>query len=258
MSFGETYASIYDELYKDKAYGEETNFVTGVLRRLAGREPNSLLDLGCGTGKHAEKFAETGISIEAFDLSESMISIANRRRELLAPNVRDLIHYGIGDARSLSLGRTFEAVTLLFHVMSYMTTDNQVDDVLAVAREHLEPGGFLLFDFWYGPAVVAMPPERRSRLIRDKEQGLEIERRTLPSWDKARNTVCIKYEIETRDAGGRSTRTSEEHVVRYFFDDGIEASLTRAGFRLHELREWLSAAPPTEQTFGVYAAARRL
>ena len=47
-------ADFYDELYESKDYTAEADYVDGLIQRhLPGAQ--SLLDLGCGTGRHAIK-----------------------------------------------------------------------------------------------------------------------------------------------------------------------------------------------------------
>ena len=60
--FGD-YAKYYNLLYQDKNYAEETDFVLGLLTN-DNRALHSLLDLGCGTGRHALELARKGLAVE--------------------------------------------------------------------------------------------------------------------------------------------------------------------------------------------------
>ena len=64
--FGD-YARYYNLLYRDKDYAGETDFVLGTLHR-AGTTPQSLLDLGCGTGRHALEMATRGLAVTGVDM----------------------------------------------------------------------------------------------------------------------------------------------------------------------------------------------
>ena len=46
-------------------------------------EGATVLDVGCGTGKHAAKFASLGANVTAFDMSDKMVSHAKNRAESL-------------------------------------------------------------------------------------------------------------------------------------------------------------------------------
>lgn len=52
MVFDE-YANYYDVLYQDKDYLGEANYIRGLVQKYAP-ESRFLVDLGCGTGRHAE------------------------------------------------------------------------------------------------------------------------------------------------------------------------------------------------------------
>ena len=83
MSFGATYASIYDDLYAEKDYAAEAQFVLDQIRTAAPQAPLRILDLGCGTGLHAMQLAMAGISVTGVDRSADMVAVAEKRKELI-------------------------------------------------------------------------------------------------------------------------------------------------------------------------------
>ena len=70
------------------------------------------------------------------------------------------------DIRELRLETTFDAVLMMFAVLGYQHTNAEVLGALATARAHLEVGGLLAFDVWYGPAVLRERPGHRAHLGR--------------------------------------------------------------------------------------------
>ena len=58
--FGEDYSEYYDLFYADKDYVAEVAFVRDIIQR---HKPNarSILDLGCGSARHAVEFARAGL-----------------------------------------------------------------------------------------------------------------------------------------------------------------------------------------------------
>ena len=164
-TFGD-YARYYNLLYRDKDYAGETAFVLEIMKK-HGCIPRTLLDLGCGTGRHAVEMTRQGVQVTGVDMSETMLTIGQE-------NIRDLNRSGFsaplpellqGDARSVRLGKQFDAVVSLFHVMSYQNTEEDALAVLETAREHLKPGGLFFFDFWHGPGVLRDLPARRERIL---------------------------------------------------------------------------------------------
>jgi hypothetical protein len=55
----------------------------------------------------------------------------------------------------------------IFHVFSYQTTNGDLVAALTTAKEHLNPDGILIFDCWYGPAVLSNKPTIRVKTIED-------------------------------------------------------------------------------------------
>src|SRR6056297_3311334 len=79
----ERYSEYYDLLYQDKDYESEASYVAALLERF-GQNSQSILDLGCGTAKHALLFAEAGRQVIAIEKSETMAEEARCR--VLAQN----------------------------------------------------------------------------------------------------------------------------------------------------------------------------
>jgi ubiquinone/menaquinone biosynthesis C-methylase UbiE len=68
-----------------------------LLRRLAGRAPRRVLDVGCGTGVLALRMAELGHTVTGIDLSPEMIDRARRNAE--EEGLR--VDFRVGDAAAL-------------------------------------------------------------------------------------------------------------------------------------------------------------
>ena len=57
------YYDTYDKLYAGKDYRSEVQTVLDVCGDVTGRMPGRVLDVGCGTGRHAAVFAEEGCEV---------------------------------------------------------------------------------------------------------------------------------------------------------------------------------------------------
>jgi ubiquinone/menaquinone biosynthesis C-methylase UbiE len=108
-----------------------------LLARLAGRAPQRVLDVGCGTGSLALCFAELGHVVSGIDLSPEMIRQARRKAE------RELrqIDYRVGDAAALDLAdETFDLVVARHVIWNLPDPERGVAEWLRVLR----PGGRLV------------------------------------------------------------------------------------------------------------------
>ncbi len=235
--FGD-YARYYNLLYRDKDYAGEAEFVLEVLAR-HGNRPKSLLDLGCGTGRHAWELAKRGIEVTGVDRSEEMLrlgrqSFANAPPLPAGAAAPRLVE---GDVRSVRLGRRFEAVTSLFHVLSYQRTEEDALALMGAAREHLAPGGCFLFDFWHGHGVLSDPPTRREKIMEDAT--IQVRREALPTVHPLDDAVDVRYRIEITDKDtGRLSRLNETHRVRYWFLPELRHLARQAGLKPIAEGEW--------------------
>ncbi len=239
-SFG-TYSRYYDLLYRDKDYPRETAYLRALINRF---DPTAgdILELGCGTGKHASLLADSGLHVTGVERSAEMIAAAQN----LHPNV-NLVH---ADARSVRLEREYDAVLSLFHVVSYQTTNDDVASMFDTAATHLRRGGHFIFDLWYGPAVLRQWPQPRVKLMQDDR--IAVRRSAEPVVDVNRNLVEVNYEITITDRhSGQIEQFSECHPMRYFFAPEIDLFAQSAGLEVIHSEQWLDGAAPSADTWGV-------
>lgn len=245
MSVFGAYARYYDLLYRDKDYAGEAAYVAALVARFHGGA-GSLLELGCGTGRHAALLAGHGYEVVGVDRSDVMLS---RARERVAGAAR-APHFLRGDIREVELDRTFDVVVSLFHVISYQTGNDDLERSFERIRSHLEPGGIVIFDCWYGPAVLSLRPA--VRVLRREDERTRLTRLAEPVLDPRRNTVDVNYEILLQDrASGDVERITETHCMRYLFEPEIRALMDRHGLELVHGEEWMTGSEPSCDTWGV-------
>ena len=138
MNSFKEYSQYYDLLYRNKEYVEEVDYVVRVLQGLRKSEC-SLLDMGCGTGKHAALLQERGFAVTGVDISDTMLEQARR-------NFGEMADFIKSDIRGLNLDRTFDVIISLFHVISYQVSDEDLDATFNSVFRHLNPGGYFIFD----------------------------------------------------------------------------------------------------------------
>lgn len=250
----DAYARYYDLLYRDKDYSGEAEYVASHIRKQAPKAKR-ILELGCGTGAHAEHLARIGYTVHGVDMSEAMLARAEVRKAALPPEVAARLSFGLGDVRAVRTGETYDAVISLFHVMSYQTTNVDLEAAFETASVHLQPGGLFLFDFWYGPAVLAQHPEVRVKRLEDDE--IKVTRIAEPVMHVNENVVDVTYQvwIEVNESGAVE-QVLETHKMRYLFLPELTRLLDLHEFAMLEAIEWLTDNPPGEKSWGVLAVTR--
>ena len=243
----DAYARYYDLLYRDKDYAAEVNYINSLLKE-HGLSGNELLEFGSGTGKHGRLLAEKGYNVTGIELSDSMVQKAQKTDGFTCHQ---------GDIRTVSLGRSFDAVLSLFHVISYQTTNANVQAVFHQASEHLQPGGLFIFDVWYSPAVYTQRPSVRVKRMKDKI--VEITRIAEPAIFSNENRVDVHYTIYTRELATGIVKTlTETHPMRHFSLPEIDLLAAEKGFERIQTEEFLSGNPVGDDTWGVCVTLKRI
>jgi SAM-dependent methyltransferase len=253
MSFDSVYARAYDRLYQDKAYDLETGIIEEAFSNAADGPVRQVLDLGCGTGSHAALLAERGYEVTGVDRSEAMLAIA--RNKAVRPSTGGRLSFRQGDLRDTRLRRRFDAVLMMFAVLGYQLENDDVLAALATAREHLRKGGLFIFDIWYGPAVLTQRPGPRVKTLTDGD--VEIVRASDGSLDTRSHTCTVDYRLWLFGGTGLVDRSTERHVMRYYFPRELEHFLSSCGLELVRLSAFPETArEPDETTWNVLAVAR--
>lgn len=211
----DAYARYYDLLYRDKDYAGEAEYVASHIRKQAP-QAKRILELGCGTGSHAEHLARMGYTVHGVDMSEAMLVRAEARKAALPPEVSARLSFSLGDVRTVRTGETYDAVISLFHVMSYQTSNADIEAMFETAALHLQSGGLFLFDYWYGSAVLAQQPEVRVKRLEDSE--IKVTRIAEPALHASENVVDVNYTLFIEIKASNIVRqVSETHRMRYLF-----------------------------------------
>ncbi len=247
----ELYSQYYDLLYKDKDYRSEASFILKQLRLTT-----SLFELGCGTGQHAIEFAKIGIQVQGVDLSRSMLKMATDKLSKLEQTVRSKIKLFYGDATRFNFKKKYSAGISLFHVASYQTSNQSFINYLMTAHRNLKKSGRFVFDFWYGPAVLLIRPEKRKKILENKD--IKITRFANPILKPQSNIVEVHYKLKIYDKKTKAVYFNHEtHKMRYFFLPELEHTISALGFNIIKINNWMSNRQIDESNWTGYAVIEK-
>lgn len=237
------HARWYDALYADKPYAAEAAFVDALVGARGGR----LLDVACGTGRHAAAFAALGYDVTGTDLNDGLLEHARAA----VPQAR----FVAADMRELALGETFDVVTCLFDAIGYPLTNDGVSASLRSVAAHLRPGGRCVIEFLHAPAMLrgARPVGVRRIALGGGDMLVRVAETTL---DDAAQTMRVAYELIELRADGRYERSSEVQDNRFFGVEEMRALLAGAGLRTEAMVAAYADDPVVHgDTFHVLALA---
>jgi len=251
-TFGSAYSDAYDSLYSDKDYKAECDLIETLFHRYSRIPVSTVLDLGCGTGSHAFALSSRGYEVLGIDRSEGMLAVAQQR---LVNDGMGKVRFQRGDIRTVDPAQKFDAALIMFAVLGYQAENNDVLSTLQAAHRNLKRGGLLIFDVWYGPAVLHERPSDRVKVIPTKSG--KILRVASGELDVAHHTCDVRFRLWRLVEGQAATELEETHRMRYFFPLELSLFLSCSGFHLIRLGAFSDFdKDPDESTWSVMAVAQ--
>lgn len=140
----------YEQLFENysKKYDEES-FTQGTIgecdfieNEISKNKPTQILDIGCGTGRHAIELSKRGYTVKGIDLSQSQIDRAIEKSQEKGLKVE----FSVADARNLEFESEFDLVIMICEGgFPLMETDEMNYQILRNASKALKLKGKLIF-----------------------------------------------------------------------------------------------------------------
>lgn len=131
----ENYAESYDKECFTQGTKGEVDFIE---QEIGFDKTRRILDIGCGTGRHAVELAVRGYDVTGVDLSKAQLNRAIEK----AKTAKVTVNFSQADARQLDFNNEFDLVMIICEgAFSLMETDEMNYQILANARKALKPNG---------------------------------------------------------------------------------------------------------------------
>jgi dTDP-3-amino-3,4,6-trideoxy-alpha-D-glucopyranose N,N-dimethyltransferase len=134
-------AKFYDALYHFKDYADASRQLHQLIQQ-HNPDARTLLDVGCGTGRHVECLREY-YRVEGLDLNPNLLQIARDR----CPEVT----FHCANMMDFKLSQKFDIVTCLFSSIAYVKTVENLSKAMSNLAFHLEPRGMLIIEPFFWP-----------------------------------------------------------------------------------------------------------
>jgi len=192
-------AKYYDDVYASvgKDYPTEALKVRRFIKKYKRSTGNRLLDIGCGTGIHANLLSKH-FHVEGMDIDPKMLAVARRKY----PAIR----FQQGDMVDFKLGRKFDVIVCLFSAIGYVKTKARLQKTIKNMQKHLLPGGVMLVEPWFAPNQWH---EGRIFATQVNKPGLKIVRMSRSSQKGSISIIEFQYLIGTPKGIERDTEFLE-------------------------------------------------
>jgi SAM-dependent methyltransferase len=232
----------YDLILKDIPYG--LDFYTSLARQAKG----PVLDIACGTGRILLPCLEAGVDIEGLDLYEPMLDTL--RAKAAALDLSPTLHQT--DMCRFSLPRHFALAMIPFNAFIHNMTQEDQIACLKCCRNHLLPGGSLVFDTFF-PSLEIVGAPQNTRVLEGEvphpDTGLPMRMYDTRTFDRVAQQQHSINEIELLDANGNTTRTIRSEIRScYIYKNEMQLLLRAAGFRRFEIYGDFDRRPLARET----------
>ena len=244
--FSDAYLQVYGPELTEERATREAAFVESTLRLKPG---NLVLDLCCGTGRHAILLAQHGLDVVGQDLNEEYVAEATHSAHAMGlPNA----HFIARDMRDIPYEGHFDAVINMFTAFGYFESDEDNYAVLRAVHRALTPGGRFLLDTLNREWVIVnqIPQERHAR----PDGSVLIEKRSF-NLETGRNHVA--FAIEAGGGGSEAMRLLGAHDIRLYTLAEMVRMLAVVGFRFERAYGGFDAAPYETTSRRMIVLARR-
>ena len=205
-------------------YNQETEYFSELIKQYARINVKTLLDVGCGGGKHAFHFKRQ-FSVTGIDISEAMLSQAKKLNPECTFHSKDM--------RNFDLKTEFDAV-FLNDSIAYMTSGKDFNKVFKNAYRNLITGGVMI-------CVAETHKENftqnQTSVSTSKVEDVEvtfIENSYDPDPEDTTYEATFIYMIRKH---GKLQIEHDSHIVGLFPLDTWRETIKENGFDLYEV-EW--------------------
>ena len=233
MSFYEAMERYYDDIFP-----LQQGNLDFLAKTLGSSQNKHILDLACGTGTYTVALASRGFQVTGIDLDDTMIRLAEQKKELHGCNEGSKVSFLKGDMLKLSssLQLQYDGAFCIGNSLVHLETAGEIEAAVKEIAAVLSRGAVLIvqivnYDRILSHAIKSLPT------LENKERGVSFER--LYNYDKQKHKIHFTGILNLPDSSSRTNTIPLYPLQR----DELEEILTNAGFRLRQFYGSFSGEP---------------
>ncbi|MCG1022304.1 class I SAM-dependent DNA methyltransferase [Sutcliffiella horikoshii] len=249
MAYGQ-FAYIYDQLMQDVPYEKWVSFVQAMKDRHlhTGSKGFSVVDVGCGTGELAIRFAKEGWDVAGVDLSESMLAIAYEK----ATEAGVSIPFYEQNMAELDGFQDVDCITIFCDSLNYLESEEDVKRTFSAAYKQLKEEGLLLFDVH---SLFKMTQVFMNNTFTSAEEDVAYIWNSFPG--EHPNSVEHELSFFVQEETNQYTRFDELHFQRTFPVETYRKWLEEVGFTILSVTGDYSTEHLGETAERIFFAAKK-
>lgn len=205
----------YLKVYSHRDESEAERLVELIVKSLGIKSDSKILDMACGSGRHAVIFAKRGFDVTAVDLSQMLLSDA--KASARENDVK--INFVLSDILDFQTTQRFSLSLNLFTSFGYFDDDEDNFRVILKAYDLLIDGGYFVIDYF-----------NKNYLLKNlipttvfSENGLRITQNRAIQGTRVVKNITIE--------NGGSVEEFYESVRLYSYDEMLDC-INKAGFSI--------------------------
>ena len=225
----EALASVYDLVMDHVDYEEWAAYIRSLLADFHA-EPETVLEMGCGTGSFALEFDRLlDCTYHATDGSPEMIRVAREKASLFGADVE----FSVAQFSSLDPEPAYDLILLLYDGVNYLLTASEIEKTFRRVLSALRPKGMFIFD-----QSTPANSVNNADVFEDSGKGghASYVRRSRFDVETGLHHTSFDLVIE-----GEAYR--EHHVQRAYTVEEMTDIIRRAGFEVVESFEDFTRTP---------------
>lgn len=188
----------YHILYSHRDENEARLFLKTLTNYIKLPKNSTIIDIGCGRGRHARFLNELDYSVSGIDIAQKNIDFAKKYEN-------ENLHFFCFDKRNVFERGKFDLALNLFTSFGYLKDREDLEKALVSMAGNLRKGGLFVIDYLNAEKI------KHSEFTCDKvvNEGIEFTVRK-----EVNNNLIIKH-IEVKDGIQTEHYCEEVHLITY-------------------------------------------
>ncbi len=207
-------AAYYDLIYSFKDYQKEAKEIQDYLHNVYP-EAVRILDIACGTGKHAQ-FLSEHYQVDGIDSNPVFVEIAANRNPDGQFYCKDMMKF--------QLPQQYDVVLCLFSSIAYAKSFDALVDTLGQLHNHTKPSGYLIVEPWFAPDTYE---SNRYDMLTVEDETHKICRMSHSTREGLLSILHFHYLVNSRQG---ITHYKEKHELGLFSNNNMLQAFKMSGF----------------------------